>query len=63
MNRLETEQEANVPTTWFTSQLDKNGHCRMVYKDDESGGQEEAVLTMQGFLMKKDLPPLTTMPR
>ena len=49
--------------TWYASPPTKDSKSRMVYKDKESGDLDKVVLTMQGYLMKKDLPPLAMLPK
>jgi len=51
-----------VARNWFASLLDPNRYSQMVYKDKDTGELEEVVLTMQGYLMKKDLLPLAVKP-
>ncbi|KAF8548668.1 hypothetical protein OG21DRAFT_1526337 [Imleria badia] len=48
---------------WYTSPVNKDNASRMVVQDDESGEIDELILTIQGYLIKKDLPPIQTMPR
>ncbi|KAF8133028.1 hypothetical protein EV363DRAFT_1397922 [Boletus edulis] len=35
----------------------------MVYKDSETGDVTEAVLTVQGYVLRKELPPILSVPR
>lgn len=48
---------------WQASQPNNHGFSHMAYKDSESGDVIEAVLTIQGYIQKMDLPLILTMPK
>ncbi|KAF8125100.1 hypothetical protein EV363DRAFT_1176464 [Boletus edulis] len=56
-------KESNILKNWRTSAPDDHNVSRMVYKDSETGDVTEAVLTVQGYVLRKELPPILSVPR
>ena len=63
MKKLQLIQDADYLKNWFVSPLNKEKNCQMVCKDKETGMLNKVVLGIQGFLMRKDLPPILNMPQ
>ncbi|KAF8141119.1 hypothetical protein EV363DRAFT_1464591 [Boletus edulis] len=60
---LAYNNESTVLKIWRASLPDNHDVSRMTYKDGETGDVTEAVLTVQGYILKKDLPPIVSVPR
>ncbi|KAF8416928.1 hypothetical protein L210DRAFT_3581592 [Boletus edulis BED1] len=60
---LAYNKDSSVLKIWRASLPDNHDMSRMTYKDAETGDVMEAVLTVQGYILKKDLPPILSVPR